>query len=58
MKKIISLVLCVCCLCSFSYIPTYAEENDDFQSQLSEMIRRYEEDDYFSVMSVKIGETE
>lgn len=58
MKKIISFVLCACFVCSFSYIPTYAEENDDFQSQLSEMIRRYEEDDYFSVMSVKIGESE
>lgn len=58
MKKLISFILCVCFVCSFSCTPTYAGENDSFQSQLSEMIRKYEEDDYFSVMSVKIGESE
>lgn len=59
MKKFLSLVICVACICSSLNFTVVAEKSKgDFWQQVSEMINKYEEDDYFSVMSVKIGESE
>lgn len=59
MKKFLSLFICVACICSlFNFTVTAENKNDDFWQQVSDMINKYEEDDYFSVMSVKIGESE
>ena len=59
MKKFLSLIICLVFVCSsFNFTVTAENTKDDFWQQVSEMINEYEEDDYFSVMSVKIGESE
>ena len=59
MKKFLSLVICVIFICSsFNFTVSAENSKEDFLQQISDMINKYEENNYFSVMSVKIGETE
>ena len=59
MKKITALLICLVYFCSLINIPVSADNSkDEFWNDVFEMINRYEEDQYFSVMSVKIGESD
>lgn len=59
LKKFISLFICIAIICLSFNVVTFADDSkNEFWQQVSEMINKYEEDDYFSVMSVKIGTSE
>lgn len=58
-KRIIAFLMCLTQLFSLLIIPVEAEEEtSDFWSQVTTMIETYQEDDYFSVMTVTIGQSE
>ena len=62
MKKVISFVTAFILIC-FRLPPVYiavADNSGDgsYLSQLSEMIRKYDSEDYFAMMSVTIGESD
>lgn len=60
MKKVLSILLCVFnILTLFNTVVFATEDNsDDFWQQVCMMVAKYEEDTYFSTMSVTIGESE
>lgn len=60
MKKLLSILVCIFhILTLFNTVVFATEDNsDDFWQQVSVMVSKYEEDTYFSTMSVTIGESE
>ena len=60
LKKLLSILVCIFhILTLFNTVVFATEDNsDDFWQQVSVMVSKYEEDTYFSTMSVTIGESE
>ncbi len=57
-KRLTAMVVCIFQIVTLLVVLVYAEaDSNDFWNRVSEMIEKYKEDDYFSVMSVKIGES-